>query len=107
MFDCYASVSDTFRAFGTMLTASNWQIVVNGELLNLGLTLLDYGIVLFGVLVMLGVSLVQRSGSVREKIWKKPYPVQFIVWFGLFLVILLLGAYGVGYDASQFIYNRF
>ena len=107
MFDCYASVSDTFRAFGTMLTASNWQIVENGELLNLGLTLLDYGIVLFGVLVMLGVSLVQRSGSVREKIWKKPYPVQFIVWFGLFLVILLLGAYGVGYDASQFIYNRF
>jgi len=29
------------------------------------------------------------------------------IWYGLFLVVLLFGAYGVGYDASQFIYNQF
>jgi hypothetical protein len=69
--------------------------------------MLDYGILIFGVLVMFCVSMIQRKGSVRTQIARKPYPVRFIIWYGLFLLVLLLGAYGIGYDASQFIYNRF
>ena len=58
-------------------------------------------------LLLLGVSLIQRGGSVRERIAARPYPVRFVCWFGLFLLVLLWGAYGIGYDASQFIYNQF
>ena len=29
------------------------------------------------------------------------------LWFGLFLLVILWGTYGIGYDASQFIYNQF
>lgn len=107
MFDCYSSVNETFRAFASMLTASNWQILWNGELLNLGINLTDYFILAAGIIIMLSVSLVQRKGKVRDIIAAKPYPVRFIIWFGLFLIVLLMGAYGVGYDSSQFIYNRF
>uniref|UniRef100_UPI00405758D4 MBOAT family O-acyltransferase n=1 Tax=Acetatifactor sp. TaxID=1872090 RepID=UPI00405758D4 len=107
MFDCYVSVADTFRAFGSMLTATNWNILWNGALLDIGLTGLDYGILVFGVIVLFAVSLVQRSGKIRDRIACKPYPVRFVTWFGLFLIILLIGAYGIGYDSSQFIYNRF
>lgn len=107
LFDCYVSVADTFRAFASMFTTGNWQILWNGELLNLGLSMLDYGILIFGVMVLLAVSLIQRSGKVRDKIASRPYPVRFALWFGLFIVILLMGAYGIGYDSSQFIYNRF
>ena len=107
MFDCYVSVADTFRAFASMFTTANWQILWNGELLNLGLSMLDYGILIFGVIILIAVSLIQRSGKVRDKIASRPYPVRFALWFGLFIVILLVGAYGIGYDSSQFIYNRF
>jgi D-alanyl-lipoteichoic acid acyltransferase DltB (MBOAT superfamily) len=107
MFDCYSSVKDTFRAFASMFTATNWQILWDGSLLTIGLSMLDYGILIFGVLVMFCVSMIQRKGSVRTQIARKPYPVRFIIWYGLFLLVLLLGAYGIGYDASQFIYNRF
>jgi D-alanyl-lipoteichoic acid acyltransferase DltB (MBOAT superfamily) len=107
MFDCYSSVADTFRAFASMFTATNWRILWDGSLLAIGLSGLDYGILLFGVLVMFGVSMIQRKGSVRAQIAQKPYPVRFVIWYGLFLLVLLLGAYGIGYDASQFIYNRF
>jgi D-alanyl-lipoteichoic acid acyltransferase DltB (MBOAT superfamily) len=107
MFDCYSSVRETIRSFVSMFTASNWKIILNGELLNIGLTYTDYLILLFGVIVMLLVSLIQRSGSVRDKILARPYPVRFVLWFGLFLCVVLFGAYGVGYDSSQFIYNRF
>jgi D-alanyl-lipoteichoic acid acyltransferase DltB (MBOAT superfamily) len=107
MFDCYSSVKDTFRAFGSMFVATNWSVLWDGSLLQIGLSMLDYGILLFGAIVMLCVSLVQTRGSVRDQIAARPYPVRFVIWYGLFLLVLLLGAYGIGYDASQFIYNRF
>lgn len=107
LFDCYASLADTFRVLGSLFTASNWHVLWDGGLMALGLTGLDYLILAGGCLLMLGVSLAQRSGSVRTKAAVKPYPVRFAIWFGLFLLVLLMGAYGIGYDASQFIYNQF
>lgn len=107
IFDCYASLTETFQAFSSMFMVANFSILWDGSLLNLGLTALDYGILAAGVVILLAVSLSQRNGSIRDKIAKYPYPVRFIVWYGLFLVVLLMGAYGIGYDASQFIYNRF
>ena len=74
---------------------------------SLGLSGIDFGIVALGFFLLLGVSLIQRGGSVRERIAARPYPVRFVCWFGLFLLVLLWGAYGIGYDASQFIYNQF
>ncbi len=106
-FDCYRDVPLTFRMFGTMFTDFNWNQLFTGGMMNLGLAAVDYVILLIGFLLLLGVSLVQRRGSVREKIAAKPYGLRFAVWFGLFLMVLLWGAYGIGYDASQFIYNQF
>ncbi len=106
-FDCYRDVPLTFRMFGTLFTAGNWQILWDGSLLQLGLGSLDYGILAAGLCLLVTVSLIQRKGSVREKIAARPYPVRFVLWYGLFLAVLLTGAYGVGYDASQFIYNQF
>ena len=107
LFDCYPTLTQTFGAFASVFTAGNWNVLWDGSLLNIGLSALDYGILAVGTAVMLGVSLVQRSGGVREKIAEKPYPLRFALWYGLFLAALLAGAYGVGYDASQFIYNQF
>ena len=107
LFDCYPSLSLTFGAFASVFTAGNWSVLWDGSLMALGLDRLDYGILAGGVALMLAVSLSQRSGSVREKIARRPYPARFAVWYGLFLIVLLMGAYGVGYDASQFIYNQF
>lgn len=106
-FDCYWDVPLTFKMFGTMLTARNWNILWNGSLLQLGLDRADYMILLLGVVIMIAVSMIQRRGKVREQIAKRSYPVRFIIWYGLFLIVLIVGAYGVGYDASQFIYNQF
>lgn len=106
-FDCYRNVPLTFKMFGTMLTARNWNILWDGSLLTLGLSGTDYVILAVGTLLLILVSLLQRTGSVREKIAHKPYVLRFAIWYGLFLVVLLMGAYGIGYDASQFIYNQF
>lgn len=106
-FDCYRDVPLTFRMFGSMFTGGNWHILWDGSLLGLGLAPVDYWILAVGTALLIVVSLIQRRGSVREKIAAKPYPVRFVIWYGLFLTVLLMGAYGIGYDASQFIYNQF
>ena len=106
-FDCYRDVPLTFKMFGTMFTTWNFNVLWDGSLLQLGLTGLDYGILLAGLILLILVSLVQRKGRVRDIIGNYPYPLRFAVWYGLFLIVLLMGAYGIGYDASQFIYNQF
>lgn len=108
MFDCYHTLSETMTAIGSMFTAQNWHILWDGSMLKLKLSGVDFAVLLLGTLLMLAVSIVKYKGiDVRKKIRELPYPVRFLIWYGLFLVVLLVGAYGFGYDASQFIYNQF
>lgn len=107
MFDCYRNVSLTFRMFGSMFTARNWHVLWDGSLLALGLTGADYVVLAAGTVLLGSVSLAQRRGSVRDQLRAAPYPARTAMWLGLFLCVVVLGAYGVGYDASQFIYNQF
>lgn len=107
LFDGYRDVPMTFKMLGSLFAARNWPILFDGSLLALGLSPLDYAILAAGLLLLITVSLLQRQGSVRGMIAVKPYPVRFILWFGLFLVVLFMGAYGIGYDESQFIYHQF
>lgn len=107
MFDCYRDVPLTFRMFGNMLTGRNYSVLFQGGLMNIGLTAADYIVLSIGVVTMLVVSLVQRRGSVREALYAKSPAVQLGVVYLLLFSVLIFGAYGLGYDASQFIYNQF
>lgn len=107
LFDCYSNVSDTFRAFWSMISVPNWNVLFDGSLLKIGLSELDYMILFFAVLLMSAVSIVKCKTDVRELISSRSYPVRVVLWFGLFLIILFMGTYGIGYDSSQFIYNQF
>ena len=106
-FDCYRNVPVTFKMLGTMFTTWNWNILWDGSLMQLGLDMTDYMILLAGTVILIAVSMLQRKGKVRDQIAACPYIVRFAVWYGLFLVVLLTGVYGIGYEASQFIYNQF
>lgn len=107
IYDCFDGVITTWRMVGSLLTTGNWNILWDGSLMQIGLSMTDYIILAAGILLMFIVSMSQRSGSVREKIHAKPYTVRFVIWTALFLAVLLTGAYGIGYDASNFIYNQF
>lgn len=107
MFDCYRDVPLTFKMFGTMFTKFNLSELFNGSLMSLGLSRADYVVLLVSLVILLTVSLLQGKGSVRCMLAEKPQVVHYAVYYALTISILLLGAYGVGYDASQFIYNQF
>jgi hypothetical protein len=106
-FDCYRNVGTTFQMFESIVTKWNLSQVLSRGLFQLGLSLADYLILFLGVILMLTVSLMGRRGSVRSEISESPMPLRYVVSFILFTAILIFGAYGVGYDASQFIYSQF
>ena len=107
LFDCYRDVGTAFRMFGTIFTKWNWGELFNGSLLELGMSGTDFIIAGAGILVLFAVSMLQRSGKVRDKLAKKPMILRLGACYVLLLAILVFGAYGIGYDASQFIYNQF
>lgn len=107
MLDCYRDVPLTFKMFGSMFTDWNYEVLFNGALLNLGLSMENYIVIFVALVVVLIVSLIQRTGSVREKLEKQPVFVRYATMYALIIATLVFGAYGVGYDATQFIYNQF
>ena len=107
MFDCYRDVPLTFKMFGSIFSQSSLSQLNADAFIGMGITGYDYAVVFAGMLVLVAVSLIQRSGSVRDKIAAKAAPVRFIIWYGLFMATVVFGAYGIGYSASQFIYNQF
>ena len=108
LFDCYRDVPLTFKKFGTMFTTWNWKTLGSGTLMHLGLVRSDYVILGLGTILLIVVSMIGRSGSVRDKMEKKmPLVARWGIFTLLVLIILVFGAYGQGYDAAQFIYNQF
>ncbi len=105
--DCYRNVPVSFRMFGSMFTTWNWNEVFGGALMKLGLTAADYAVVAAGTAVLIAVSLIQRRGPVRERLAERPYGLRYALVASLILVVIILGAYGIGFDSSQFIYNQF
>ena len=90
-----------------MFTRWNWKELFDGGLLGLGLTIYDYMVLIPAVFLILYVSLASRSVGYREKLAEKPLVGRYLSYFILIISILIFGAYGVGYDASQFIYSQF
>jgi hypothetical protein len=123
MLDCYGNVGITFKAFGSIFTAgfsggtsgeaavgglsTGFAALFDGSMLTLGLAGSDYLILLLGMLTLFAVSMVQRKGSVRARLFAAPFALRAGLIIALFVAVVLFGAYGPGYDVGQFIYNRF
>ena len=68
---------------------------------------IDVLIALVAIFVLFGISMIQRKGSIRERVFKLPVPMQWTILSLLIAVVVLFGAYGLGYDASSFVYMQF
>ena len=104
--DCYRNVPLTFRLWGSIVTTWNWGEVFQKGLSVMHLAPFDVAVILCGVLLMWTVSRMGIKVSVRERLAKRPVLLCLCLCL-LVTAILLFGAYGIGYDASDFIYDQF
>ncbi len=105
--DCYRDVPTTFYKWGTMLTTFNFGEVVKG-LDKIGLTPDNLVIIAIGTALVCLVNAINLStgDKLREKLQERVW-VTYSLFALVLVATLLFGAYGIGYDASQFIYNQF
>lgn len=85
----------------------NAGALLDGSVFSLGLDVIEAVIALVSMLLLLMVSMLQQKTSVREWIAAKRLPVRWLIWYALLFYTILLGYYGPGYSAAEFIYQGF
>ena len=81
--------------------------------MSLGLTNIDFWVILGGCIVCFVISLIQeRAGdkdnmTIRRKMAEMPLPIRWAILLAGFACVLVFGVYGPGYDAAAFIYRGF
>ena len=102
-----ASVGDAFAMLGKAVSVWNPSVFWNGALFELGLDRIEMLIALLALLLLYAVSRLQQKGSVRDRIGGRALVVRWIIWYALLFGVILLGCYGPGYSAGEFIYQGF
>ncbi len=110
------NVPHAFRMLKESVSVFNPQVLFNGSLLNLGLDLVEWVIVLVSLLILAVVSGMQyrientkekKYENVRDIIFSHGIVIRWAVLFALLFYCILLGQYGPGYSAAEFIYKDF
>jgi D-alanyl-lipoteichoic acid acyltransferase DltB (MBOAT superfamily) len=102
------SISEALRVIVGMLTASNWQIFLDGSLFTLGLDQKNIILLLFSIVILFFGDFCKKRGIVvRQVILRQDYWVRWLVFSLSISAILLFGIWGTAYDATNFIYFQF
>ena len=93
-----------FKGIFTRFSISQLLAGSNG----FGLSKYDYAAIVVGFVIMVVVGIVQEKGiDMKDKIFKLPYPVKFVVLMVFLFSIIIFGAYGEGYGVVDLIYANF
>ena len=94
--------------FTNVFTKFSLKSLFDGTVLNLGIDLHDYLIVLVfvGIILMVGI-LKERGLNVREELNKKSWYIRYPILYLGIASIIVFGAYGLGYDHVDPIYADF
>lgn len=103
-----ASFTMAVKMLRVTITGFNYYPLLNGKLFELGLNKINSLVLIAGTLVLFIVSLLQERGvRVREKLGEQCLLFRWAIYFSCIFAILIFGIYGLGYNASDFIYMGF
>jgi hypothetical protein len=106
-------VGGFLRALGSVVTdAASWREFFSGGILRLGVGVAEYAVVGIAIVAVWIVSRVQIERERREREPLAEYLTQNPAALcacvsALTVITLVFGAYGIGYNATDFIYSQF
>lgn len=101
-------LKEAWQMFCSIFTLNSIGTLFDGSLFNIGCKPQDFIVLIIGVIILFVVSLYKEKGySIREKVEKQPLPFRWLLYYGIIFAIIILGIYGPGYAASDFIYGQF
>ena len=99
---------DSFAILKSIFTADNLYVLFDGSLFACGLDAPNFVLLLVYLLVLFAADICKyRQATIRQEIARQNWLCQvLLIAFGV-LAVLLLGVYGPGFEASNFIYSQF
>lgn len=86
----------------------NPWIFVDKSLLELGLDRIEWEIFFIGIAIILCITIIEQlKGSVRETLNRQNFIFRVMAYLTLFMITIIWGYYGAGFNAESFIYGRF
>lgn len=118
------NVPHALRMLKESVSVFNPQIFFNGKILDLGLNIYEWGVLIISLAILITVSAIQyrmelvRDGkitgsrfegysNIREYIASGKPVVRWMIYIALFFFVLLLAQYGPGFSTADFIYREF
>ena len=101
------SLTSALQILKAMVTNSGITAFLRGPFPNLGLDKKDWIVLLISVCILWIISMLQKRGSVRDRIQKQNFVLRYMIYLVGIFTILIFGIYGPGYSAAQFIYMQF
>ena len=106
------SMTQVIGMFRNLFASFNPWVFVNGELYLLGISGMEFRLLLFGIFIMWAVAMLQEKfqkegKSIRIVLSNQSLVFRWLVIFTALFAVIIFGVYGPGYDAAQFIYGGF
>lgn len=103
--------ADTLTAgramISSMFSVHNPWVLFDGSVFEMGLDAKDWLVLSSSVLTLLGASILQTKIKVSSWICRRQLPLRWAILLGAAVIIALMGTYGYGYEARDFIYGGF
>ena len=82
--------------------------IKTGEIMTLGLDIKDYIVLIISIIFIFVIGLLKEKGhNIREEVAGKNIIIRWILYYAFILIILVFGAYGIGYVPVDPIYADF
>lgn len=102
------STIDAFKTIGATLSSFNPWVFFDGTFYKLGLDKANFHLMLFTILLLFAVDYAQEKGiHIRETIARQPVVIRWTIYYLSMFFIIIFGVYGPGYNAANFIYQKF
>lgn len=101
-------LSDVIFIFKSMFTEIAPWVLTDGSLYLYGLSQKSFMLLLIWIGILFVVDILhEKQISIRSEIDKEPLFIRWSIYLSAVYSVLLFGIYGIGYDASSFIYMNF
>jgi len=106
--DCYRDVPTTFGMWLSVFTVGNYGELFSGKLAEVGFDAANVIIIVLAtaIVCLVNALLVKKGCDLRRALADKPF-LSYSLFALVVVAIIIFGAYGAGYDASDFIYGQF
>jgi hypothetical protein len=106
------NLTQAYHMFGQMFSSFNPWVFVNGDLYLLGISGMQFRLLIVGIFIMWCVSMLQirfqqNGTSIRTELARQSLVFRWIIIFAALFAVIVFGVYGPAYDAAQFIYGGF